>query len=177
MEAAGHERVVVRGVAERHKLHATVGIVISGGVRDVLDDMAEQFNGIHVDAGLGGAHVHGGTHDVRFGKRLRQGTDKHLLGRGHGLGHECGVAANQVDADLLGRAVECMCDLDKILGALAGACADQGNRGDSDALVDDRDAEIAFDGLAGGHEVLGVRGDLVVDVLADLVDAVGGAIQ
>ena len=177
VEAACHERVVVRGVAERHELHATVGIIVCGGVRDVLDDVAEQFDGVHVDAGFGGAHVHGGANDVGFGQGLRQGADEHFLSRGHGLGHERGVAANQVDADLLGRAVERVRDLDEILGALAGACADQGNRGDSDALVDDRDAEIAFDGLAGGHEVLGVHGDLVVDVLADLVDAVGCAIQ
>ena len=55
MEAACHERVVVRGVAERHELHATVGIIVCGGVRDVLDDVAEQFDGVHVDAGFGGA--------------------------------------------------------------------------------------------------------------------------
>ena len=177
MEAAGHERVVVRGVAERHELHATVGIIVCGGVRDVLDDVAEQFDGVHVDAGFGGAHVHGGAHDVGFGKRLRQGTDKHLLGRGHGLGHERGVAANQVDADLLGSTVERVRDFDEVLGALAGACAHQRDRSDGDTLIDDRDAVVAFDGLAGGHEILGIRGDLVVDVLADLVDAVGGAVQ
>ena len=177
MEAACHERVVVRGVAERHELHATVGIIVCGGVRDVLDDVAEQFDGVHVDAGFGGAHVHGGANDVGFGQGLRQGADEHLLSRGHGLGHERGVAANQVDADLLRRMVKRMRDFHEIVRRFTRACADQGNRGDSDALVDDRDAEIAFDGLAGGHEVLGVRGDLVVDVLADLVDAVGCAIQ
>ena len=177
VEAACHERVVVRGVAECHELHATVGIIVCGGVRDVLDDVAEQFDGVHVDAGFGGAHVHGGAYDVGFGQGLRQGADEHLLGRGHGLGYECGVAADQVDADLLGRAVECVCDLDKILGALAGACAHQRDRSDGDTLIDDRDAVVAFDGLAGGNEVLGIGSDLAVDVVAGLVDIVRGAVE
>ena len=115
MEAACHERVVVGGVAECHELHASVGIVICGSVRNVLDDMAEQFDGVHVDAGLGGAHVHGGAHDVRFAQRLRQGADEQLLGRGHGLGYERGVAADQVDADLLGRTVKRMRNFHEIV--------------------------------------------------------------
>ena len=77
------------------------------------------------------------------------------LGRGHGLGHECGIAADQVDADLLGSTVERVRDLDESpRGRLAGACADQRDRSDGDALVDDRDAVVAFDGLAGGYESL-----------------------
>ena len=177
MEAAGHERIVVRSVAERHEFDAAIGVVVGGGVRDVLDDVAEQFDGIHVDTGFGGAHVDGRAYDVGFGQRLRQGADEHLLGRGHGLRHERGVAADQIDADLLGRPVERVRDLHEVVGALAGAGADQRDRGDGDALVDDRDAVIAFDGLAGRHEILGIGGDFVVDVVADGIDVIGRAIQ
>ena len=177
VEAAGHERVVVRHVAEGHELDAAVGVVVGGALGNVLDDVAEQFDRVHVDAGLGGADVHGRADDVGLGKGLRQGADEQLLGRGHGLGDECGVAADQVDADLLGRLVKRVGDLDEVLARLAGAGTDQRDRGDGDALVDDRDAVVAFDGLAGGNEVLGIGSDLAVDVAAGLVDIVRGAVE
>ena len=64
MEATGHERVVVRHVAERHELDAAVRVVVGGALGDVLDDVAEQFDRVHVDAGLGGTDVHRRAHDV-----------------------------------------------------------------------------------------------------------------
>ena len=121
MEATGHERVVVRHVAERHELDAAVRVVVGGALGDVLDDVAEQFDRVHVDAGLGGTDVHGRAHDVGLGKRLRQGLNQQFLSRGHGLGNERGVAADQVDADFLGRLIQRMRDLDEILARLAGA--------------------------------------------------------
>ena len=177
VEATGHERVVVRHVAERHELDAAVRVVVGGALGDVLDDVAEQFDRVHVDAGLGGTDVHGRADDVGLGKGLRQGADEQLLGRGHGLGDECGVAADQVDADFLGCLVKRVGDLDEVLARLAAAGADQRDRGDGDALVDDRDAVVAFDGLAGGNEVLGIGSDLAVDVVAGLVDIVRGAVE
>ena len=125
MEASGHKRVVVRHVAEGHELDAAVGVVVGGTLGNVLDDTAEQFDRVHVDAGLGGADVHGRADDVGLGESLRQGADEQLLGRGHGLGNECGVAADQVDADFLGRLVKRVGDLDEILARLAGAGTDQ----------------------------------------------------
>ena len=125
VEASGHKRVVVRHVAEGHELDAAVGVVVGGTLGNVLDDMAEQFDRVHVDAGLGGADVHGRADDVGLGESLRQGADEQLLGRGHGLGNECGVAADQVDADFLGRLVKRVGDLDEILARLAGAGTDQ----------------------------------------------------
>ena len=177
MEAACHERVVVGGIAECHELHATVGVVVCGGVCDVFDDVAEQLDGVHVDAGFGGSHIDRRADNVGFAQRLRQGADEQLFSRGHGLGYECRVAADQVDADLLRRTVKRMRNFHEVLRALARACADQGNRGDGDALVDDRNAVVAFDGLASRYEILGIRGDLAIDVLTDLVDAVGRAVQ
>ena len=125
VEAASHERIVVRHVAEGHELDAAVGVVVGGALGNVLDDVAEQFDRVHVDAGLGGTDVHGRADDVGLGKGLRQGADEQLLGRGHGLGDECGVAADQVDADFLGRLVKRVGDLDEILARLAGAGTDQ----------------------------------------------------
>ena len=135
------------------------------------DDVAEQFDRVHVDTGFGGAYVDRRADDVGFAQRLRQRADEHLLGRGHGLGDQRRVAADQVDADFLGCAIECVRELDEVLGGLAGAGADQRDRGDGDALVDDRDAVVAFDGLAGGDQILGVGGG-DGDALVDDRDAV-----
>ena len=38
---------------------------------------------------------------------------------GHGLRHQCGIAADQVDADFLGGTIERVRDLDEIVLALA----------------------------------------------------------
>ena len=70
-----------------------------------------------------------------------------------------------------------MSNLDEILAGLAGAGADQRNRGDGDALVDDRDTVVTLDGLAGGDEILGVGGDLAVNVVASRVDVVRRTVE
>ena len=142
-----------------------------------LDDLADHLHGIHVDAGLGGAHVDGGAHDVGFGQCLRDGFDEHVLGGRHALAHERAVSADEVDADLLRGFVKRVGDRDEILGGLAAAGADEGDRGDGDALVDDRDAEVALDVLARGDEILRVARDFVVDVRTGGVEVRGGAIQ
>ena len=73
-DASGHKRVVVRHVAEGHELDAAVGVVVGGALGNVHDDVAEQFDRVHVDAGLGGADVHGRADNVGLGKGLRQGS-------------------------------------------------------------------------------------------------------
>ena len=119
METARHERVVVGHVAEGDELDASVGVVVGGARGDVLDDVAEQFDGVHVDAGLGGADIDGRADDVGLAQRLGQRADQQLLGGGHGLRHQCGIAADQVDADFLGGTIERVRDLDEIVLALA----------------------------------------------------------
>ena len=40
-------------------------------------------------------------------------------------------------------------------------------------LIDDRNAVVAFDGFAGGYEILGVRGDFVVDGASTIASSLG----
>ena len=49
--------------------------------------------------------------------------------------------------------------------------------GDGDAFVDDGDAELPLNGLAGGHQVLGPAGDLVIDLLTGGLWIGIGAVQ
>ena len=52
-----------------------------------------------------------------------------------------------------------------------------GDGGDGDALVDNGDAVLPGDVLAGFHQVLGVAADFVVDLLAGLVHIGVDAVQ
>ena len=82
--------------------------------------------------------------------------------------HEGGEAADEVDADLFARAVHGHGNGGEVVGGYG--CAHLGNRGDGDALVDDGDAEFAFELLGGGHEVFGGGGHAVVDLRGQAVD-------
>ena len=81
---------------------------------------------------------------------------------------ECREAADEVDADFLGGAVHRLSDR-HVRVSLAGIGRD-GNRRDRDALVDDRDAVLRLDVLARLHEEFRRLRDLVVHVLAELID-------
>ena len=70
-----------------------------------------------------------------------------------------------------------MRDLHKIFRSLATAGAHQRNRSHGDALVDNRDAIIAFDGLACGDQVFGIRGDFTVDIVAGLLNGIRRTVE
>ena len=57
MESTGHERVVVRGIAEDHELGGADAQTVSAGFGSLADDLAHEFHGIHVQSVLGAAHV------------------------------------------------------------------------------------------------------------------------
>ena len=121
------------------------GFVVGGALGNVLDDVAEQFDRVHVDAGLRGTHVHRRADDVGLAQRGRQRADEQLLGQRHRIGDERRVAADQIDAHRVRRAVKCVGDLHEVGGGLAAAGADERDRRDRDALVHNRNAEVAFD--------------------------------
>lgn len=80
--------------------------------------------------------------------------------------HERGIAADEVDADGLCGAVQCLC---KANGACTGVCARQhGDGRDGDALIHNRNAVLAADVLAGLDEVFGIAANFVVDFVQAL---------
>ena len=96
-----------------------------------------------------------GAHQVGGGQGLGDGGDELPVSRGHALLHQGGEAADEVDAAGLGRPVQGGGEGDVVLGVRSAG--HQGDGGDGDALVDDGDAELPLDGLAGGHQILGAR--------------------
>ena len=61
--------------------------------------------------------------------------------------------------------------------AVRASPGNHGDGGDGDALVDNGDAVLPGDVLAGFHQVLGVAADFVVDLLAGLVHIGVDAVQ
>ena len=71
VEGAGHEGVVLDGVAEDDELGAAEAALRGGELRGLLDDAAHEGDGVHVYAGLGGADVDGGADQLRLGQLAR----------------------------------------------------------------------------------------------------------
>ena len=59
VECARHEGVVTDGVREDDELGATEAVCVGGQVCGGADGFAHEFDGAHVDAGAGGADIHG----------------------------------------------------------------------------------------------------------------------
>ena len=168
MKSARHEGIVPRRIAENDELRAADGRLIARQFRRTLDDLAHLAHAVHVDARLRRAEVDRGTDELRRRKRLRNGRNQHLVAMRITLFNECRKAADEIDADLLRRAVE-------RLGygyegiRLAGIRRD-GDRRDGNALVDDGDAVLRLDVSARLHEELCRLRDLVVDVATELLN-------
>ena len=154
VEGTGHEGVILHGVGENHELGAAEAAGGGGEVGRLLDDAAHLRHGVHVDAGLGGADVHGGADQIRRCQRLRDGVDELSVGLGKALLHQGREAADEVDAHGLGRLVQGGGEGGVVLRVAGGGHQGDGRHGD--ALVDDRDAELLLDGLAGGDQMLGL---------------------
>ncbi len=162
VEGTCHEGVVIGCVAEDDEFGAAEGIAVSGALGCPLDDAAHEADGIHVDAGLGGAHVDAGAHDIGLSQGIRYGLDQHAVGRGHSLGDQGGIAAQEIDADLFGRAVKGLGQQDKVITAAAGTAADDGNGRDRDALIYNRNPVFSCDLLTGPDQVAGACSNLVI---------------
>ena len=97
------------------------------------------------------ADVDRGADHIGHGKRLGDRVDQAVRAAGHALLHQGGEAADEVDAEVVRRAVERLCQPDIVLGRRRAA--DLRDRRDRNALVDDRDAVELFDALTAGNEV------------------------
>ena len=167
MESAGHEGVVLHGVAEHDELAGADALAVGGELGSALDDTGHLEGGVHVDAGPRAAHVHGGADAVGSGERGGDGVHELVVGPGGALVHERREAADEIDAHLLAGAVHGHGHGREVVGGHRGA--DLRDGGDRDALIHDGDAELALELLGGGYELLGGRGHAVVDLRGQLV--------
>ena len=172
-ERARHEGVVLDGVGEHDQLCASDAVAVASEVGGAFEDAAHQADGVHIDAGFGGGDVDGRAHFFGGRERFGDALEELALIGGHRLVDEGGVAAEEVDSDLLCGAVERADDLH-----MTAACGgDEADGGDGHALVDDGDADLFGDGVADGDEVACGAHDLVIDLGGGAVGVVCDAVE
>ena len=175
VECTGHEGVVLRCVAEHHQLCGTDALTISRQLTGLLDGLAHELDGVHVQSCLGGTDVHRAAHDVGLGQCAGDGLDQAAVTGREALMHKGGVAAHKVHVHLFACGIQC---LGKVHGVCIGAGTQQhGNGGDTDPLVDDGNAVLGADMLHGGHQIGSLGGDLIVDFFAGLLRVRINAVQ
>ena len=169
MEGARHERIVVRRIAEDDELRAPERVAVLRPFGRLLDDLAHEAHGVHVDASLRRADVDGRAEALGRRHRLGDGANEHLIRRRHALRHDGRVTADEIDAELLCRTIKRLRDLHKVGRFPAAGRADDRRRRNRDALVDDRDAELAADLIPGLHQFLRKAHQLRIDVVTRLL--------
>lgn len=160
VEGTRHERVIAHGVSKDHQLGAGDGAAILCERRGVLDHLPHLGDCIHIQARPGGAHVHGGAHGLGDGEGLRDGFNEPTVAGGHSLFHQRGITTDEVHAGFLRRAIQCLGQLDRVALYRSGQ---QGNRGDRDAPVHNRDTQLALNTFARADQVLGLDGEAIIN--------------
>ncbi len=87
--------------------------------------------------------------------------------------HQCGEAADKVDADFAGGFVHMASDFDHII--LAQSVGDQGHGGNGNSFIDNRYAVFFFNIIAHFYQLGGVAENFVIDLLSALLAAGGMA--
>ena len=134
---------------------------VGGELGGAPDGVRHVEHGVHVDAGARGGDVDRRADALGRRERLGDRRDEPAVAVAGALVHERREAADEVDAHLVRGPVERERERRDVLGV--GGGRELGDRGDRDALVDDRDAVLALDLLGDRHEPLGGAGDALVD--------------
>ncbi|MPM92205.1 hypothetical protein SDC9_139340 [bioreactor metagenome] len=165
VERPRHEGVVVRRIAEYHKLRASYGVPVRRSLRRTFYDIAHEPHGVHVYPYLRCGDLDGTANPLRASQSLRYGVYQHPVRPGHALRHQCRVPAYEIDTYLLRSPFQSMCYGDEIIGHSASRGPDDAYRGDGDPLVDYGDPVLQADVLCNGDQVPCGAYDLVVYLL------------
>ena len=176
-EGTGHERIVVRGVAEHDKLSASDRTLVLRAPSRFLDDFAHETDGIHVDSGPCRADVHAGAEPLRYGHRLRYRPYEHLVGGDHRLRDYRRISADEIDAEPFRGPVEGFRDSHVVGRLFAASRTDKRDGGDGYALVDYGDSDFGADCIAGLDEVFRKTDQLLFDPHARFGDGRGRAVE
>ena len=175
VERARHKRVVLGRIAEDDQLGIAHAHVVLRQLSGLAHDLAHQFDGIHIDAGLGGANIDAGAYNICLCQRAGDRGDQPLVARRKALMYQRTKAADEVDPHSLGCAVQRFGVLHRV--GIGRSAQQHGNGRYADALVDDGDAVLLADTVHNRDEIAREAGDLVVDLLARLVRVRVDAVQ
>ena len=81
VERARHEGVVLGCIAEDDELCCADALTVGGQLAGLLDGLAHQLHGVHVQARFGRADVHRAADDVRLGQGTGDGLDEAQVAR------------------------------------------------------------------------------------------------
>ena len=144
-------------------------------MRRLLDDFSHPRHRIHIDTGLRRADVDARTHDIRLRQRLRNCAQQLFITRRKALLHERREPTDEVHAAGLRGLVHRERKGHIVLRPAASG--DERHRCHGDALVDDRDTELALNRFAGFDEVFGLMADFIVNFLAAATRILARAVQ
>ena len=160
MDGARHKRGVLDYVGKADKLGSANALAVLRKARGFLDDLGAQQHGVHVDAGAQARYVDGRANAAGLVQCLGDAVHQATVGIANALVNQCGVAAQVIDAQGLGRAVKGVGQGHQV-GVLAGG-GDLRHGGNGDALVHNGDAVFALQALGRLDQVLRGGGDMVV---------------
>ena len=99
VKCARHEGVILHGVTEGDELRRADAVVIGGELGGIDNRLTHHLYRVHIDTGLGRADVDGGAYSLGDGERLRDTLDQRVITRGKAFLHQCGIPADEVDAE------------------------------------------------------------------------------
>ena len=175
VECASHKGIVLYRIAEHDELCAAQTVLLARQMRRFLDDSAHPRHRVHVDASFRRADVYARTDQIRLRQRLRNRAQQLFIARGEALLHQRGKAADEVDAARFCSPVHREGKGHKVLCLTASG--DKRHRRDGDALVDNRNAELALNGLARLDEIFRLMADLIVNLFAAAPDVLARAVE
>ena len=70
VEGTRHEGIVIRRIAENHKLCTAERAVFRGSRRRLFDHLPHAAHGVHIETGAGGPHIHRAAYPLRPRERL-----------------------------------------------------------------------------------------------------------
>ena len=164
VKSAGHEGIIFDRITEFDELRASIGVLVLRELCRFLYDLAHALHRIHIDASLGRTDSDRAADALRRSECLRNGVDELLVRSTHAAIDECGEAAQDVDADSVSCALQCLCDR-HIAGSRKPA-RHQRDRRHRDAAVDDRHTVFSGNVMGDLGEMLCLPADGIVDLVA-----------
>ena len=136
------------------------GTILLGVVGHMNEhDNAKRFEIVGVEA----------ADKIRNRKCLWNGTDQKLICCCHAFAYQGGIAAEEIDTDFFCRTIQGLCNRYKIFRRFAGCRTNQGNRGNGNSLVHNRDTELALNLFTHRNQISGSRRDFIVDFTVEFV--------
>ena len=165
VKRAGHERIVLDGVAEHDELGAADRACVSGELGRALDDAAHGGDRVHVQAGAGRADIDRSADAFGCRQRFAEWRQRDWR-RSCVMPFSTCAEKPPMKSTLTSCAARSSVSRDPQQVLRTGAAGDQRYRRHRDAVVDDRQPEFLRDVGADAPQIARDPFDLLVDVAA-----------